>query len=165
MDQSTPNDLVETLDQKLDFDALKVSLVKKTTVELKTKPNESFENYSKRPNLICVESRGWNQIQKLEIQVEDCDTCKSELVFDPNEKVKQHKSEPIFYTTESPSLAPSDTLKPLDNNDVLIAIGFDAFKTSNIVKSRPIAFSDAIEMIQFIVELNRRITKFQRYDF
>jgi hypothetical protein len=148
-----PNDLVEN-------NSLKGSLLKKTTVELKTKPNESLANYSNRPHLICVESSGWDKIQKLEIQVEDCDNCKSELIFDPTEKVKQHPK-----TDTMPTSATSDVLKPLNNNDVLVAIGLDVFKTSNLVKNRPIIFSDAVEMIQFIVELNRRITKFQRYYF
>jgi hypothetical protein len=106
-----------------------------------------------------VESEGWDKVQKLAIQVDDCDDGKSELIFDPTEKVKEnHKVDTI------PASVLSLSSKPIINNDSLVAIGSDIFKSSNIIKTKPIAFSDAIEMIQFILELNRRISIFQRYD-
>lgn len=106
--------------------------------------------------MIRVETDGWDKIKKLEIQVDDFKDCVSELIFDPTERAQQH---PKLDLTPMPL---SETLKSLGDDMLLMAIGHDIFKTSNITKTRPINFSDVIQMIQFIVEINRRISIFQR---
>ena len=107
-------------------------------------------------NLICVETSGWDHAQTLNLKLQDFKDYNSELIFDPDEKI-HHK---LDMTSRS---MPQQTVEPYQaDENLLIARGHDIFKFSREKIEKPIDFSDGIEMIQFIVELNRRISIFQR---
>ena len=101
--------------------------------------------------LISIKSDGWDDSEILEVEVDQEKDYKLDNFSHYPEKsleLENHNFPKLFSVD-------------LDETNGMIAIGFDIFKNGKDAKPT-VEFSEAVEMIRFIIELERRVTIIQR---